>query len=75
MVRETKEVIRLNRKCESTQVFVKNSMTHCIDSCKPVTMCGEVQVPEQHLDVSKSSGWHYSAVALHADADRNWLNN
>lgn len=71
MVRETKEVIRLNRKvtkrkelksilfkyqtqfqCESTQVFVKNSLTHCIDSCKPITMCGEVQVPEEHLDVS-----------------------
>jgi leishmanolysin-like peptidase len=53
MVRETKEVIRLNRKCESTQVFVKNSLTHCIDSCKPITMCGEVQVPEEHLDVCR----------------------
>lgn len=52
MVRETKEIIRLNRKCESSQVFVKNSLTHCIDSCKSVTMCGEVQVPEEHLDVS-----------------------
>lgn len=29
-------------------------MTHCIDSCKPVTMCGEVQVPEQHLDVCRT---------------------
>lgn len=53
MVRETKEVIRLNRKCASTQVFVKNSLTHCIDSCKPVTMCGEVQVPDEHLDVCR----------------------
>lgn len=35
-------------------MFVKNSMTHCIDSCKPVTMCGEVQVPEEHLDVCRT---------------------
>ncbi|XP_037027187.1 leishmanolysin-like peptidase isoform X1 [Bradysia coprophila] len=54
MVRETKEIIRLNRKCESSQVFVKNSLTHCIDSCKAVTMCGEVQVPEKHLDVCRT---------------------
>lgn len=52
MVRQTKEIIRLNRKCESSQVFVKNSLTYCIDSCKPVTLCGEVQVPEDHLDVN-----------------------
>lgn len=53
MVRETKEVIRLNRKCDSAQVFVKNSLTYCIDTCKPVTMCGEVEVPEDHLDVCR----------------------
>ncbi|XP_055699747.1 leishmanolysin-like peptidase isoform X1 [Phlebotomus papatasi] len=54
MVRETKQVIRLNRKCESSQVFVKNSLTYCIDSCKAVTMCGEVVVPEKHLDVCRT---------------------
>uniref|UniRef100_A0A8W7PTP8 Leishmanolysin-like peptidase n=1 Tax=Anopheles coluzzii TaxID=1518534 RepID=A0A8W7PTP8_ANOCL len=53
MVRQTKETIRLNRKCESSQVFVKNSMTYCIDSCKQVTLCGEVQVPPDHLDVCR----------------------
>lgn len=53
MVRSTKGIIRLNRKCESTQVFVKNSLTHCIDSCKPITMCGEVPVPKDHLDVCR----------------------
>jgi leishmanolysin-like peptidase len=52
-VRETKEAIRLNRKCESTQVFIKNSLTHCIDKCKSDTMCGEVKVPEEHLDVCR----------------------
>lgn len=52
-VRETKEAIRLNRKCESTQVFIKNSLTHCIDKCKSDTMCGEVKVPEEHLDICR----------------------
>ncbi|XP_055381355.1 leishmanolysin-like peptidase [Condylostylus longicornis] len=53
MVRETKGIIRLNRKCDSSQVFVKNAKTHCIDTCRPVTMCGEVEVPEIHLDVCR----------------------
>lgn len=39
------------RKCESSQVFVKDHHTHCIDTCRPITMCGEVVVPEDHLDV------------------------
>lgn len=42
------------RKCESSQIFVKNTVTHCIDSCKSVTMCGEVEVPEKHLDVCRT---------------------
>lgn len=53
MVRETKQAIRLNRKCESSQVFIKNTLTHCIDQCKQVTMCGEVIVPDDHLDVCR----------------------
>ncbi|XP_075166976.1 leishmanolysin-like peptidase, invadolysin isoform X2 [Haematobia irritans] len=53
MVRQTKGPIRLNRKCNNTRVYVKNGLTHCIDNCRPVTMCGEVQVPENHLDVCR----------------------
>ncbi|XP_023292696.2 leishmanolysin-like peptidase [Lucilia cuprina] len=53
MVRQTKGPIRLNRKCNSTKVFVKNGLTHCIDNCKSITMCGEVEVPEEHLDVCR----------------------
>lgn len=41
-------------KCDSTQVYVKNGHTHCIDHCKATTMCGEVQVPNEHLDVSRN---------------------
>lgn len=33
---------------------MKNAITHCIDSCKAVTMCGEVEVPEKHLDVCRT---------------------
>ncbi|XP_043668427.1 leishmanolysin-like peptidase isoform X3 [Vespula pensylvanica] len=53
MVRETKNTIRLNRKCESSQVFVQDHHTHCIDTCRSTTMCGEVVVPEDHLDVCR----------------------
>ncbi|XP_014219740.1 leishmanolysin-like peptidase isoform X2 [Copidosoma floridanum] len=53
MVRETKKTIRLNRKCHSSQVFVKDNLTHCINSCKEETMCGEVVVPEEHLDACR----------------------
>lgn len=35
-------------------MFVKNGLTHCIDSCKAVTMCGEAEVPEMHLDVCRT---------------------
>lgn len=42
------------RKCNDTQIFVKNSLTHCIDTCKEKTMCGEVEVPEEHLDACRT---------------------
>ncbi|XP_063992522.1 leishmanolysin-like peptidase isoform X2 [Diachasmimorpha longicaudata] len=54
MVRETKNTIRLNRKCESSQVFVKEHHTFCIDTCRSTTMCGEVAVPDEHLDVCRT---------------------
>nr|XP_034194018.1 leishmanolysin-like peptidase [Osmia lignaria] len=54
MVRETKGIIRLSRKCESSQVFVKDHHTHCINNCRPITMCGDVVVPENHLDVCRT---------------------
>ncbi|RZC41773.1 leishmanolysin-like peptidase, partial [Asbolus verrucosus] len=53
-VRKVENVIRLTRKCNETQVFVKNSQTHCIDTCKEKTMCGEVAVPQEHLDACRT---------------------
>lgn len=50
MVRETGGPIKLNRKCPSRQVFVRGGRTHCIDACRVETHCGEVVVPEQHLN-------------------------
>lgn len=47
-------------KCDSTQVYVKNGHTHCIDHCKATTMCGEVQVPNEHLDVSRNQLTHHN---------------
>ncbi|CAG9855098.1 unnamed protein product [Phyllotreta striolata] len=52
-VRRTENVIRLTRKCADSRVFVKDGWTHCIDTCKEKTMCGEVEVPEDHLDACR----------------------
>ena len=45
----------LYRKCEQNQVFFKSNdpRPYCKNSCEPKTMCGEVQVPEDHLDVCR----------------------
>ncbi|XP_053622576.1 leishmanolysin-like peptidase isoform X6 [Plodia interpunctella] len=49
-VRKTGGPIRLNRKCPTRQVFVRRGKSHCIDECNAETMCGEVRVPEEHLN-------------------------
>ncbi|XP_059490130.1 leishmanolysin-like peptidase [Neocloeon triangulifer] len=56
MVRKTANVIRLNRKCENNQVFFRKGEPHvyCKNACESRTMCGEVQVPESHLDVCRA---------------------
>ncbi|XP_060515832.1 leishmanolysin-like peptidase [Cylas formicarius] len=52
-VRKTENIIRLTRKCSDSQVFVKNGQTYCIDVCSEKTMCGEVEVPDDHLDACR----------------------
>lgn len=54
MVRKTESVIRLSRKCRNNQVFLVPNDPHpyCMNACEQVTMCGEVPVPEHHLEVS-----------------------
>lgn len=56
MVRRTENVIRLNRKCENNQVFYRKGDLHsyCKNSCEVKTLCGEVEVPESHLDVCRT---------------------
>ena len=45
----------LCRKCEQNQVFFKTGDPHpyCKNDCERVTMCGEVQVPDDHLEVCR----------------------
>ncbi|XP_018900151.2 leishmanolysin-like peptidase [Bemisia tabaci] len=67
MVRKTHNVIRLNRKCEQNQVFYRKGDPHsyCKNACEEKTMCGEVQVPEEHLEVCRTcnaSGMECGAV-------------
>jgi len=55
MVRKTESVIRLSRKCRNNQVFLVPNDPHpyCMNACEQVTMCGEVPVPEHHLEVCR----------------------
>ena len=43
------------RKCEQNQVFFKSGDPHpyCKNACEEHTMCGEVEVPEEHLEVCR----------------------
>lgn len=64
-VRKTGGPIKLNRKCPTRQVFVRDGRTHCIDQCNAETMCGEVKVPEEHLNlcyVCNSTGHNCRAL-------------
>ncbi|KAF9821530.1 hypothetical protein SFRURICE_014294 [Spodoptera frugiperda] len=52
-------------KCPTRQVFVRDGRTHCIDQCNAETMCGEVKVPEEHLNlcyVCNSTGHNCRAL-------------
>ena len=46
---------KYNRKCEQNQVFFKTGDPHpyCKNACEAHTMCGEVEVPEEHLEVCR----------------------
>ena len=43
------------RKCQQNQVFFKSDSKHpyCKNACETTTMCGEVRVPEDHLEVCR----------------------
>ncbi|KAG8200700.1 hypothetical protein JTE90_022316 [Oedothorax gibbosus] len=55
LVRPMGVPIRLNRKCLNSQAFYPNSenleqLQHCRERCENITTCGEVVVPEEHLE-------------------------
>lgn len=53
-VRFPKNIFCLHfRKCRNNQVFLVPNDPHpyCMNACEAATMCGEVQVPEHHLEV------------------------
>ncbi|KAF6217234.1 hypothetical protein GE061_001588 [Apolygus lucorum] len=56
MVRRTESVIRLNRKCENNKIFFRKGepYSYCKNTCETRTLCGEVEVPEEHLDVCRT---------------------
>ncbi|XP_068627236.1 leishmanolysin-like peptidase [Battus philenor] len=71
-VRKTGGPIRLNRKCPTRQVFIRGGRSHCIDACNAETMCGEVRVPEYHLNpcyVCNSTGHNCRALPRELKVD------
>ena len=48
-------IVFIVRKCQQNQVFFKSDSRHpyCKNACESLTMCGEVKVPEDHLDVCR----------------------
>ncbi|XP_072946899.1 leishmanolysin-like peptidase [Epargyreus clarus] len=67
-VRKTGGPIKLNRKCPTRQVFIRGGRSHCIDACNTETMCGEVRVPEHHLNpcyVCNSTGHNCRALPIY----------
>lgn len=50
-VRRSEAPVRLSRKCISNHYYLDVSDSHpsCVDRCKPITTCGEVSVPDEHL--------------------------
>jgi leishmanolysin-like peptidase len=51
LVRRSKTPIRLSRKCKSNHYYLEPGLLHpsCVDRCKEVTNCGEVEIPDNHL--------------------------
>ena len=60
--------IRLNRKCANNKAFFQNNrgqiQQFCVERCELITTCGEVTVPETHLEVSKVSSLQLSLCVL-----------
>ncbi|KAL5010564.1 hypothetical protein ScPMuIL_012869 [Solemya velum] len=48
-VKATQAVIRLNRQCISPGVRYNNQHRYCIDGCAATTTCGDIVIPETHL--------------------------
>lgn len=54
MVRRAVSTIRLNRKCENNQLFYRRDEVYCKNACSEKTTCGEVEVPDEHLEVCRT---------------------
>ena len=51
-VRATRAPIRLRRQCGSASVNYYKQRAYCVGQCAPVTVCGEIIIPQEHLEVS-----------------------
>ncbi|KAK3085374.1 hypothetical protein FSP39_002374 [Pinctada imbricata] len=42
--------IRLNRQCSGGSVVYRNRDRYCVDACASSTMCGDITIPNEHLE-------------------------
>ncbi|XP_029646723.1 leishmanolysin-like peptidase [Octopus sinensis] len=49
-VRATRVPIRLRRKCKSGKVGYENQTLFCRGECDKKTICGDITIPEEHLE-------------------------
>src|SRR4051794_10646654 len=57
------------RKCKSNHYYFDPREEHpsCVERCKAVATCGEVQIPDKHLFVSTRDGSGEGVLALTSD--------
>ncbi|KAJ8302898.1 hypothetical protein KUTeg_019294 [Tegillarca granosa] len=49
-VKRTDVPIRLNRQCSTTVRYKDGYKRYCVDGCSPITRCGDIFIPPQHLE-------------------------
>lgn len=59
-VRATRVPIRLRRKCQTGKVVYKDQMQYCVGKCAKKTICGDITIPEEHLE---------TCYCVHCDSD------
>lgn len=61
MVRRGVSNVRLNRQCSTLGVRYFSGDRYCVDGCSNVTKCGDIYIPESHLERYSVPKWIFYA--------------